>query len=462
MLLTITTTHHPATDLGYLLHKHPDRLHRFELSFGAAYVYYPEASDAVCTACLLLDVDPVGLVRGREGGGGLLEQYVNDRPYVASSLMSTAIAQTLGSALGGRSKERAELAAAPIPLQARIEALPARGDDDLPQRLFEPLGYTVRVTRHPLDAQFPEWGAGPYITLDLKQTLPLSQLLQHLYVLIPACDHRKHYFVGEDELKKLLDKGGAWLAAHPMREWIARRYLYRQPSLARQAVARLAEGDEAVEPDEAAAEPAEADPQATLHEQRLGAVLAALRASGAQRVLDLGCGEGKLLKALLADAQFTEIVGLDVSTRSLELAERRLRLDRLPERMRSRIRLLRGALTYRDSRLAGFDAAALVEVIEHLDPARIRALERVLFEHARPRTVVLTTPNRDYNATWESLSHGRLRHGDHRFEWTRAEFADWSDRVAARFGYSVRRLPVGPETLELGAPSQMAIFERAD
>ncbi|MEZ6070026.1 MAG: methyltransferase [Pirellulales bacterium] len=188
-------------------------------------------------------------------------------------------------------------------------------------------------------------------------------------------------------------------------------------------------------------------------------MLAVLRSSGAKSVVDLGCGDGKLLRELLADQQFTEILGMDVSVRSLEIAHRRLKLDRLPERQRERIRLLHGALTYRDVRLANFDAAAVVEVIEHLDPPRLKAFERVVFEHARPRTVVLTTPNREYNIVWESLPDGEMRLSDHRFEWSRAEFQGWADGVAERFGYSVRYLPVGPEEAGVGTPSQMAVFE---
>jgi 3' terminal RNA ribose 2'-O-methyltransferase Hen1 len=463
MLLSITTTRSPATDLGFLLHKHPDRHQTFELSFGSAHVFYPEANAERCTACLLLNVDPVRLVRGKgDWNDGMLDQYVNDRPYVASSFMSVAISQVLGSALAGRAKEKAELVDIPIPLTASIGVLPVRGGEDLVHRIFEPLGYQVTAHRHPLDEQFPEWGESPFFSIALEQAITVAKLLQHLYVLIPVFDLRKHYFIGQDEVEKLLAKAGDWLADHPERELITRRYLARQPGLARQALARLVAEDMPEEMDgavDAADEIVATEREQSLHEQRLGAVLSVIRASGARTVVDLGCGEGKLLRELLADKQFTYILGMDVSIRSLEIAHRRLRLDRLPSMQRDRIRLHHGALTYRDQMLAGFDAAAIVEVIEHLDPARLAAFERVVFQHARPRTIALTTPNREYNVIWETLPAGVMRHSDHRFEWTRGEFQNWASRVAKQFNYAVRFLPVGPEDASVGAPSQMAVFE---
>ena len=197
-----------------------------------------------------------------------------------------------------------------------------------------------------------------------------------------------------------------------------------------------------------------------LNEQRLNSVVAALKSANAKRVLDLGCGEGKLLRALLEDRSFEQIVGVDVSHRALQIANERLRLERLPGRLRERIQLLHGSLTYRDKRLAGFDAATVVEVIEHLDQSRLAAFERVLFEFAKPETVVLTTPNVEYNVKFATLPAGQFRHKDHRFEWTRAEFAGWCEAIAERFGYAVRFLPVGPEDASVGAPTQMGIFEK--
>jgi 3' terminal RNA ribose 2'-O-methyltransferase Hen1 len=463
MLLTITTTHVPATDLGYLLHKNPAKAQLFPLSFGQAHVFYPQATAEACTAALLLDVDPVALVRERRGPageGGRLDQYVNDRPYVASSFLSVAIAQVYGSALSGRSKDRPELADTPIPLRARLAVLPCRGGEGFLRRLFEPLGYAVTARRHPLDERFPEWGEGPYFTVELSTTCRLHELLSHLYVLVPVLDNDKHYWVAEAEVEKLLRHGEGWLAAHPERDQITRRYLKHQARLTRSALARLV--DEEDDPDAAEAshdrEEESVERRISLNEQRLAAVAAELRASGARRVLDLGCGEGKLIRRLLDDAAFTEIVGVDVSVRALEIA--RERLERLPERRAERVRLLHGSLTYRDRRLAGHGAAAVVEVIEHLDPPRLSAFERVLFEFARPQTVVLTTPNAEYNVKFESLPAGTFRHRDHRFEWTRAEFRSWAEEAARLFGYAVRFAPVGPEDEAVGPPTQMAVFTR--
>jgi len=462
MLLTITTTHQPATDLGYLLHKNPAKLHSFDLSFGKAHIFYPEASAECCTAALLLDVDTVGLVRGRRGQhDGTLEQYVSDRPYVLSSFLSVAIGRSLGTAMTGRSKGRQDLADQPILLSAKLAVVACRPGEGLIRELFEPLGYLVTCERHPLDEKFPEWGEGPYYTVHLKATVRLRELLNHLYVLIPVLDAEKHYWVGKDEVEKLLRKGQGWLASHPHKEAIVKRYLPRQRQLAKEALARLSEEDNP-DPDETAEKNAEQETKMEepirLWQQRMGAVMAILRSSGAKRVLDLGCGEGKLIRELLPEKEFSEVVGMDVSFRSLEIATQRLKLNRMPTKHQEKLKLIHGSLMYRDKRLAGYDAATVVEVIEHLDAPRLAAFERVLFEAARPKTVIVTTPNAEYNVKFETLPAGQFRHKDHRFEWTRQEFHQWSGRVAEQFGYTVRFLPVGEEDQQVGPPTQMAVF----
>jgi len=467
MLLTITTSYQPATDLGYLLVKHPDKVQTFNLNFGKAHVFYPESNHQRCTVALLLDINPVALIRSGGAERFALEQYVNDRPYAASSFLSVAIAQVFGTAMSGTGKDRPELAQTAIPLEVTITSVPCRGGADTLRKLFEPLGYTVTAEGRPLDSNFPEWGESAYYNVHLSIIARLMDMLSHLYVLIPVLDDDKHYYVGADEVDKLLRHGEGWLAAHPHREMIATRYLKHQHRLKREALAQLELADNTGVDDEAEADKKDAEEKVveekiSLHEQRLGAVLAALKTSGAHRVLDLGCGEGRLLSLLLKEKAFTEIVGMDVSIRALETAVDRLHLENMPPRLKARIQLIHSSLLYHDERLDGYDAAAVVEVIEHLDPPRLAAFERIIFGHSRPTTVIITTPNAEYNVMWESLPAGKFRHRDHRFEWTRAEFATWANRVASEHGYSVRYLPIGPEEAAVGAPSQMGVFEMAD
>ena len=463
MLLQISTTRErftPATDIGFLLAKNPDKAQSFDLSFGRAHAFYPVADADNCTFALLLEVDPIALVRGKNRkDSGPLAQYVNDRPYVAGSFASVAIAQVLRSALGGQSKDKPELAQTALALQARVEVVPCSGEGEFVRSLFEPLGYEVSLDIPALDPTF-DWGKAPCAALTLRGELKLSELLSHLYVLLPVLDDAKHYFIGEAEVEKLLKRGAGWLETHPQREAIVARYLKRQRKLINTALEHLERlAPEAVEETEDEAEE-QIEKPLSLHQIRLDAVTEELKNAGAKSVLDLGCGEGRLLRKLLDERQFERIVGVDASHRALDVAADKLRLERMPELRRARLTLLHGALTYRDDRLKGFDAAALVEVVEHLDPARLSAFEKAVWQWARPETIVLTTPNREYNAHWESLPAGKLRHRDHRFEWTRAEFSEWANRVAQENGYRVEVRALGPEDEALGAPSQMAVFRR--
>jgi 3' terminal RNA ribose 2'-O-methyltransferase Hen1 len=471
VLMTITSTAAPATDLGFLLHKNPARVHERELPFGVARVVYPEAGDERCTAALIVDIDPVQLVRGRTGPrrgaarGFSLSQYVNDRPYAASSFLSVAMGKVFGTALSGRSKDRPGLATEPLPLEVHLPVVPARGGPALLRALFEPLGYEVTAQEAPLDVAFPDWGASPYLDVRLAATVVLKDLLEHLFVLVPVLDDDKHYWVGDEEVDKLLRRGGEWLAAHPERELITRRYLRHDRRLAGDALARLVVADDgAGDPDEAAEvhddEEAEVERPVRLNDQRLAAVTEALREAGARRIVDLGCGPGALLRVLLREPWVDRVVGVDASWGALERAGRALRLQDMAPRQRARVDLWQGALTYRDKRLRDFDAAAVVEVVEHLDPPRRAAFERVVFGDARPSTVVVTTPNIEYNPLFEGLPAGRLRHRDHRFEWTRAEFAGWCDAVASTYDYRVIRTGIGPLDGTRGSPTQMAVFRR--
>jgi 3' terminal RNA ribose 2'-O-methyltransferase Hen1 len=458
VLLTITTTREPATDLGFLLHKHPDRLQSFDVSTGVAHVFYPEASPVRCTAALLLEVDPIALVRGRDAE---LTQYVNDRPYAASSMLAVAMKEAFRTALAGRCDARPDLAATPIPLELRIPALRCKGGTDLARRVFEPLGWTVTATAQPLDP--PEWGDSAYVDLRLTGTIRLKDALNHLYVLLPVLDDAKHYWVSTDEIDKLIRAGGDWLARHPEKTLITRRYLAHRRSLTESALARLAESGEDLDNAIGADEEEDQTAGKPLAVQRREAILAVLKEMRARKVGDFGCGAGALTRDLLGDKDIDLVVATDVSARALQLAARRLHLDRSSSDAgtsdNSKIRLFQSALTYRDDRLAGLDAAVLMEVIEHVDADRLPALERAVFGFAAPSAVVVSTPNAEYNVLYQDLKG--MRHPDHRFEWTRAEFGDWAERVCAGYGYRAEFLGVGEEDPDRGAPTQLAVFRKA-
>ncbi|WP_423920102.1 3' terminal RNA ribose 2'-O-methyltransferase Hen1 [Frigoribacterium sp. 2-23] len=469
MLVTLTSTAPSASDLSHLLRKHPDRAQAFTLSVGTAHVFYPEVSDERCTVALLLEVDPVGLVRDKRFRGGdaaTLARYVNDRPYASSSMVAVALGQVFRTAMRGTSESFPELAAAPLPLEITVAAVPARGRDTagLVTRLFEPLGWAVTETAIPLDPAFPEWGDSPYVDLALQGDVRLSDALRHLYVLLPVLDDAKHYWVSDDEVGKLMRAGEGWLAEHPERDLITRRYLAHQRSMVDEATglmakeARLDDVDDLL-PAERDATPAE--PRTPrLGAQRAEAVLTALRDLGARSVADVGCGEGALLRRLVTDSAYTTIIGTDVSGGELAKAERVLNLREAGDRQRERVRLLQSSVTYQDDRLSGLDAIVLMEVVEHVDEERLPALEASVFGAAAPGAVIVTTPNSDYNVLYEALPEGAFRHADHRFEWSREQFAAWADGVAERHSYRVEYRAVGEVDPRLGSPTQLALFRK--
>lgn len=461
MLLTITYEGKNTPELGFLLHKNPKRAQQFELSYGKAYVFYPAVSDERTTAALLLDIDPLDLARGKAGSkdGGLFD-YVNDRPYASTSFMSTAIVRVFTTAMTGRCDKRQELADTPLNMTARIFSLRDNGESDLAKEMFEPLGYNVSANRRTLDEQFPEWGLSPYIDLTISGTVKLSQLLNHLYVLIPVFDKQKHYYISEDEIQKLLDHGKGWLENHPYKEKIARRYFTAKKSYARKALDILLSDEEGINESEESKEKEERIVRSPLNAQRMETVKNTVLRSGASSVIDLGCGECRLTAMLLNEPQIQKVTACDVSVSALEKAAQRLHLDRMQPYKKNKLTLMQASLTYRDKRFEGYDCACVIEVIEHIEPMRIPAFERAVFEFAAPKTVILTTPNKEYNANYEHMQENTLRHGDHRFEWTRAEFADWTKHICEKFGYTCEVSGIGNTDNTLGTPTQMGVFTK--
>lgn len=464
MLLTITTTHYPATDLGHLLHKHPDRAQQLSVAGGVAHIFYPEASEDRCTAALLVDIDPVGLVRGRHSSSsGPLAQYINDRTAAAGSQLAVALKAAFATALRGRCDSRPELAASPIPLEIRIPSLAMRADAGRVESLFVPLGWEVELHQHPYDKSFPEWGAAPYADVRLTGTLRLADALSHLYVLLPVLDGGQHYWVTQTDVEKLLRAGASWLRDHPEQEFITGVYLAWAKPLVDTATEQLARvtriADESVSADALTPRAMPTDPGTIpLTVQRRRVVADSLRRAGARRIVDIGCGDGALLEELHYDPGFTDLLGVDVSPYALRQAARRLHLDDSPHRATQRVQLRQSSLVYTDPSLRGFDAAVLMEVIEHIDPERLPAAAESVFGVARPRSVIVTTPNADYNPLFPTLPAGQFRHPDHRFEWTRLQFREWAQHTAEAYGYSPSFLGIGEEDPHRGAPTQMAFF----
>ena len=463
MLLTITYEGKETQNLGYLLHKNPDRPQQFEISYGKAYVFYPEVSDERTTAALLLDIDPLDLAKGKIGSGtGGLFDYVNDRPYGCSSFMSSAIARIFGSALNGKCKEKQELADTPIDLSVTIYCLKDNGIEQLAQQLSEPLGYTVETKRTQLDDKFPEWGKAPYVDLTIKGKKKISDILKHVYVLIPVFDTQKHYYVDESEISKLLKHGEGWLQDHPYKEKITRRFLGKKQEYIRKANEALtADEMENNEQEELPGEEKQEEKtRIPLNTTRLETVKRAVLESGAESVIDLGCGEGRLIELLLKEESIKKITGCDVSVLSLERASFKLRYRKMDQAQKDRLSLMQASLTYMDSRFSGHDCACLIEVLEHIDHSRLDAVERIVFEHISPKTVIVTTPNREYNAVY-GIPENELRHRDHRFEWTREEFRKWTEKICEKYGYRCEINGIGDLSEQYGQPTQMGVFKKS-
>jgi 3' terminal RNA ribose 2'-O-methyltransferase Hen1 len=461
MLLAVTTTHRPATDLGFLLAEAPSRSRAFDLPFGRAAVYFPEATDDRCTAVLQVELAPAAS-GGRGEEDAPLSRYVDDRPWAASPLLSLAIARVFGSALAGRSRQRPALARSPLPLEATVVSVPCRGGETLVRRLFAPLGWEVSLAPVSVPESDGATATRRAFDLTLRGTCTLSDLLAQVCVLVPALDDPPRDPLGDDEADGLLALGGAWLRAHPERELVVGWYRGPHPSPVRDALARLTAGEAPPEPstDEPCGAEVSFEAALRLAEAREEAVVRLLRERRVRSVADLGCGDGRLLRRLAEEPSLRRVVGVDVSERALARARRRLDPDRMPAKAARKVELLLGSVLYRDARLAGLEAAVLTEVIEHVDEERLPALVDAVFGAARPRLVVITTPNADHDARSTGLAPGAFRHPDHRFEWSRATFRTWAEATAREHGYQVRFDEVGPPDDERGAPTQLAEFER--
>ncbi|MBR0149548.1 MAG: 3' terminal RNA ribose 2'-O-methyltransferase Hen1 [Lachnospiraceae bacterium] len=472
MLLTITYRGENTQDLGYLLYKNPARPQSVQLSMGRAYIFYPEVSDEETTVALLVSLDPLNLAKGKTGSleKGLFA-YVNDRPYVASSFMTNAINRVFGTAMTGRCDSRPELAASELDLEAKIYMLPVRGNKNFLNEVFEPLGYEVKYETFCVDEEYPGWGECDCVNLMLHGKVRVADLLNQLYILIPVFDLQRHYFVNDTDVEAIVKHGENWLPSHPLAERIVRRYFKMARSLGREASERLGISVAIVDDGDASQDGNGAF--IPLDQARLEAVLDEILRCGAKTCIDLGCGEGKLIKLLLDSGKPETIAGADVVTGELKKAAERIGYERLPERQKQKVKLFQGSLMYPDERFKGYDCMSVIEVMEHIEPERLPMLEQVVFKWAAPKMVIFTTPDRRYNENY-GLYDGQMRHDDHRFEWDREEFEKWTGHICEKYGYTVTVKGIDVNHNEPGdgeqerasfifttdgsSPTQMAVF----
>lgn len=453
MILTITYEKQNASDLGYLLHKNPYRPQSVDISKGKAYIFYPEISDTSCTVSMVLDINSVNLVRKSKNS---IFDYVNDRPYTSSSFLSVAIAKVFSTALSGICQKRPELVDEEVPIQASLTMVPCKGGKKIIYDFFasEPLKYQVEVVEFLLDENHPHWGKGNYYNITIKKKTTIKEVLRHIYILVPSLDIDKHYFVSENEIDKLERYGEPWIQSHPFKEEIISRYMIKMKSLYNQAVKRLLEDSDEKEEEK---DIEKLNTKLKLNKLRMNAVVEAILNTNTSKIIDLGCGEGKLIGKIINNNHINKITGVDISYSQLERAKKRLRLDELAPNRRDKVKLIQGSLTYIDERFQGYDLATLIEVIEHIDYDRLWMLEKNIFENARPKFVIVTTPNKEYNEYY-GMKESNLRHPDHRFEWSRNEFESWCLRITKEYRYDVTFKEIGETIDQIGAPTQMGVF----
>lgn len=456
MQLAIKATGEGAKMLSFLLSKNPQNLYdRMEKGYRVRLTY-TVFSDSEVEALIFVTPDPVELVKNSPDTYEIT-QYINDREFVVSSIFCSNTRSALGTALNGRPKEE-YLDWAKHAFQLTIGFGPVATDlpDAAIKNLFEPLGYQTEIERGRADYnfQFKERSSARFINLQSKVTL--QNALQHLFVLIPVLDDYRHYFIDEREIEKLERYGEGWLADHPLKELIIKRTL-RFRELIDQMVLNSHQTElinEAVTPEPNIS----SQPVVRLNKlryQRLVKIIEDLAAR--ESIVDFGAGEGKLSVRLGFIPGVKEILAVEPTEK-----EQLRALKRFSEASRKDDFIaptpVWGSLFYYDEQLCGKDVMILSEVIEHIDESRLPRVMDTILGSYKPQVLLITTPNAEYNPVYQ-MEEG-IRHKDHRFEWSRAEFAEWTYCLARNYAYEVQIDGIGEEAEGYGHPSQLAILTR--
>jgi 3'' terminal RNA ribose 2''-O-methyltransferase Hen1 len=454
MLLTITYKGKDTQDLGYMLFKNPNRPQSVKLTTGSAYVYYPKVSDEETTIALLLDINSLDLAKGEKGKDvqpQSLFDYVNDRPYVASSFLATAMNKVFGTAISGRGDEYQELVDSKLNLSATIHMFPCPVDKERINKVFEPLGYEVNYETFLLDNKFPEWGDSKYVNLTVSGNVVLRDLLKQIILLIPVFDKFKHYDVSnQDELNKLLKLGDGWLSDHPEKDFIVNRYLQFKKGLVNKAQEHLKSDVDEIEE---SIDKAVTEKEESLNTTRFNSVINELIKIEAKSVLDIGCSNGKLLEAIRDKMPNIKLAGIDVHLKAVSIADKMANKKDL-----DKIDFFQSSILYKDKRFKGYDAVTAIEVMEHIDEFKLYLFEKVLFGYINPRVAILTTPNKDYNENYDNINNKGLRHFDHRFEFTKREFESWVTKICSKYGYIYFFKSIGKADEKDQQPTLMVTF----
>ncbi|MBW4084382.1 3' terminal RNA ribose 2'-O-methyltransferase Hen1 [Paenibacillus sp. S150] len=478
MHLIIRVTGAGAGMLSRLLAKNPDNLYDRMEKEARVRIAFTASSEQEAEAVIYVTPDPVELVKGASSAHNDITQYINDREFVVSSLFCTYIRSALGTALNGKTKEAyLPWVNRKLALELTFGPVASNLPDHALEDLFIPLGYEVVLERGDAAYAFELKSRSSVRYIKLKGIQTLQTALRQLFVLIPALDDYKHYYISDDEVDKIRRYGDGWLENHPQRALILKRTLrfagaikhYEDQMAGDGQQAENGASGEAPGIAEPFAAPAEASagtgaaeaPKARLNDLRYAAIADTVERLAARRsIVDFGSGGGKLSARLSSVPGVQEIKAVEPSAAAqLRAMDRFAKLEGRPGAIVPEP--VTGSLFYYDEALRGKDVMILCEVIEHIDERRLNRVMETIFHEYAPGTLIITTPNKEYNALYQ-MEHEKLRHRDHRFEWDREAFGAWCSCWTSAYNYSVRLSGIGEFAQEYGYPTQMAIFTKED
>ncbi|PYF06198.1 3' terminal RNA ribose 2'-O-methyltransferase Hen1 [Ureibacillus chungkukjangi] len=447
MQLTIRGTGQDIQVISYLLAKNPNNLYERRVSGHLVRMFFSQFSEEEVEVTFFVTPDPIELSRNNSKVYDITS-YINDREFVVSSIFCTFLRTALGTALNGKPVEEYEpWVNHPFPLEFSFGPVASQLTDQDIQSLFQPLGYAVEITYGEADynMDFKSKSSARFITLKGSTTLQMG--LRQLFVLIPVLDNYKHYYIDEQEVEKIVRYGEGWLDKHPKREFILRQAL------------RFKEVYGQFENQHTKKEN-ESSPKLRLNDLRYDKIVGKVnQLKRKETVVDLGSGEGKLSEKLGFIDGVKEILAVEPSESATLKALKRFE-KAAQDKNFVKPRQIFGSLFYYDERLKGKDVLILCEVIEHIDEYRLPKIIQTILQDYRPRTLIITTPNQEYNEVYGM--GGDYRHPDHRFEWTREEFQTWCKTQNENHEYNIAFDGIGEEHELHGYPTQMCLFTRKE